>query len=233
MLARMDAAPDTARDYAHQGLTHLAGLELAPTLTRLDLSLNELSTLADLPPLPALTELIVNRNPLTSLEGIERAPALTSLSLSHTRLERLDALAGLTQLTALYARSVPYVSLAPLAALPLHTLALTVYDPAELEVLNQHPLVELHLTGAGLSALPPLRWDALHTLSLTHAPALADVRTLSAATALTRLSLAFTAVEDIAPLASLSALTTLDLRGTPAAARPLPAWASRLDLRLR
>jgi internalin A len=233
----MNSHPDTARDYAHeyahQGLTHLAGLALPPTLSRLDLSLNELSTLADLPPLPALVELILNRNPLRDLGGLERAPALVSLSLSHTRLERLDALAGLKRLTALYARSVPYVSLAPLAALPLTTLALSVYDPAELEVLKEHPFLELHLTGAGLSALPPLRWGALHTLSLTHAPALVDVSALRAATALTRLSLAFTEVNDIDALASLSALTTLDLRGTPAAARPLPAWTAKLDLRLR
>ena len=222
-----------ALDLSGRELRSLAGLALPPDLAQLDLAQNELTSLEGLPPLPALRELIVNRNRLRSLAGLGAAPALERLSCSFNPLEGLAPLAACPRLEALYARSVPFATLAPLAALPLHTLALTVYAPADLAPLHAHALAELHLSGAGLRALPALRWAGVRVLSLTHAPALTELEALAAATALVRLSLAFTGVEDVAPLAGLSALAELDLRGTPAAARPLPAWTRRLRLKLR
>lgn len=227
------ASDDTRVDLAGRDLTSLSGLEIASNTQWLDLSLNALTSLDSLPAMPALRELLLNRNRLQHVRGIERAPVVRTLSISFNSIEDLGPLASLHLLRHLYARSVPYGSLAPLSMLPLETLTLTVYAAEDLDPLDSiASLCELHLSGAGLARLASVpRLAQLRSLSLTQCPELTDISWLRGAERLERLSLAFTGVMELWALAELP-LQSLSLQGTPAVSQ-LPAWTARIaELRL-
>ena len=83
------------------GITNLAGLESATTMTRLNLDGNEISDLTPLTSLLQLTELKLNSNRISDLTPLASLIRLTELELNNNSISDLAPLASLNQLAAL------------------------------------------------------------------------------------------------------------------------------------
>ena len=160
---------------------------------------------------------------------IPHMTGLTRLRLSKTgpHLTVLSALGSLPALQELSLQGASQLrSLDGLSALPA-LQRLYVLDAGALTSLDglcSDHLQSLALQGAPLSDLGPLAaLPALKKLSLTLAAATLDLSPLAALTALEQVSIRGAAVADLGPLAGLSALRVLSVRLAPSVAALPPA----------
>ena len=87
-------------------------------LTRLDLTLTQVSDLTPLAGLTGLTGLFLNRTQISDLTPLTGLTGLTRLDLDQTQVSDLTPLAGLTGLTVLWLTQTQVSDLRPIRALP-------------------------------------------------------------------------------------------------------------------
>ncbi len=166
---------------------------------------------------------------------------LEYLDLDNTRVADLSPLRGMP-LKRLKLNDTRVTDLRPLGGMPLETLHLWNTNIADLSALRGVSLRRLFLTGTFVTDLAPLQGMRLELLDLCRSGVVdlaplagmplkhlwlvdTDVADLAplAGMPLEELYLAGTAVEDLSPLAGMP-LRFLNIRDTPAATKPLPAW---------
>lgn len=216
---------------SHNCFSELASFAHLRRLEVLDVSANELTSLAALADLPALAELRASHNQLTSLHGLEQL----------TRLECVDVrdnmLGGALALGALHWPRITTLRVARNALTRLEGLATL----ATLETLDveDNALTRLGVPLARLHTLRVSGNAALHTLDIARAPqlrtlyadrcSLARVDGVEDAAALERWSLRQQHVRLAVPLANPASLARLFLSGNALTdAEVLGARAPRL-----
>jgi Leucine-rich repeat (LRR) protein len=164
-------------------LTPLAGLT---SLKSLDLSANGINDITSLKDLTNLVELFIQLNEIQDVTPLKDMTHLETLYLSENNVEDITALSGLTNLTDLYLQANSIQNITPLKDLTnLETLYLTNNDITDV---------------TALSGLTDLKY-----LHLSYNRRLTDVSPLAGLVKLEILRLFGCSIEDISPLADLTA----------------------------
>ncbi len=208
-----------ALDASSCKLTSVEGVEKASELIALYLGSNSLTSVAGAEKLEKLETLEVSSNKLESIPSFKADSKLTNLSLSSNKLKKLEL--NLNNLKSLYADGNEIAEIAVTAPV-LETLNLSDNKLAALDGLKDLTTVEtLDLSGNNsISDLTPIAgMTKLTGLGLTFtdknpANELVSLEALKDMTELETLTISYTGIKDITPLASLTKLTALTLNNS-------------------
>lgn len=216
LLERLDASGNALRD-----LRPIMGLT---SLRRVNVADNQVADTAALGQMEWLTDLNLAGNPLTDLSGLLKLGNLRSLSLKNTKLEdeQLKLLGQMSSLTYLDLEDNPALSGEAVDALDLSLSRCSVrhsplvYSVTVLDRKIPENEKELALSGQGLTDLSWLSdMDCLEKLDLSD-NGIGNIYMLIYSRSrftLRQLDLSGNEIEDITPLAQLTALEKLDLSG--------------------
>lgn len=177
-----------------KGIRALAGLELAVSLSSLNLSVNDITGIEPLAGLSKLTSLVIYNNQIFDLTPLAGLTALEELDIGDNHVTDLSALSSLKELQNLRSNGNDVADLSPLSAL------------SSLRVL------ELGRNWIIRDIAPLASLDGLVRLSFGH-NRVADLSPLAGLESLNSLELRRNEVTDIRPLQSLRNLSALDVSG--------------------
>ena len=192
-------------------LTSVAGVENASELIALYLGSNTLSAIDGVEKLEKLETLDVSSNKLEKLPAFKADSKLTNLSLSSNKLEKLDV-----DLKTLYADGNVIKELTVVSPV-LETLNLADNKLVALDALKDLTTLEtLDLSGNGgiidispLAGMTKLTALGLKFTEKNPSNKLINIEALKDMTELETLTISYTGVKDLAPLANLTKLTSL------------------------
>ncbi|KAJ3162010.1 hypothetical protein HDU86_005708 [Geranomyces michiganensis] len=217
------------------GIAHIEDLSLAHNLHKLDLRKNAIKkadALSGIRHNKELTLLNLSENALESLEGVEHLPKLLVLNLSHNQVNRISHhVANCVLLKALILNHNKIARIENLTRLTeLNTLVLSHNNLSSLEGIGALThLTKLSAAHNQIRVFPDLRHlPALKELRLNDNKILTisdDVRYLPALEILDMGNNLIRSISDVASLASLAGLVSLNLKGNPFVAKEkgLPA----------
>ncbi len=230
----------TRLDASGRGIADLTGLEYAINLTKLRLGqawgdgesfTNPISDLSALAALTQLTHLELDGTAVSDVAPLAHLTQLKTLQLDNTAVSDVAPLENLTQLTELKLRNCPLNAAAHQTHIPAIQANGTevLFDPLPPEEVIDFPDANLAAAIRGALGLPagaPITTHSILGLVTLDAPnaGIKDLTGLAYATNLTTLLLGSESVNgtevnsntlaELAPIAQLKALTTLDLSGT-------------------
>ncbi|MCF7809641.1 leucine-rich repeat domain-containing protein [bacterium] len=208
-----DLAAMEVFDAQQAGITNLSGMQFMTGLTRLNLTLNQISNLSPLSRLTQLKILELDSIGVTDISPLSELTQLDTLLLDLNEIRNIDALTNLTNLKKLWLQGNSIRDLEPLSELEdlvnLNLIGNRISDLSSLAQLVN--LKELGLSDNLISDLTALSELKKLTHLFMYSNQIRDISPLASLTGITNLGLSINLISDLSPLSGMHNLVSLSL----------------------